>query len=75
MRIRPTAVGAPRSDRCSYLLGASLPCNQLGWLCDSRGGSLMHVFVLKGDSICTVGVIAPEMGTLDVAKMTEVFCD
>lgn len=22
----------------------------------------MHVFVLKGDSICTVGVIAPEMG-------------
>lgn len=37
----------------------------------------MHVFVLKGDSICTVGVIAPEMGTttLDVTKMTEVFCD
>lgn len=37
----------------------------------------MHVFVLKGDSICTVGVIAPEMGERQqfVTKMTEVFCD
>lgn len=55
MRMRLMADGAPRSDqRLLFALPIfSSPCNQLGWLCDSRGSSLTNpTHVLKGDSIC-----------------------